>query len=427
MTSCVISVEHLSKQYDLGVIGTGTISRDLNRWWARLRKQPDPYTRIGQRDAFERIGESILALDDISFTVQQGEALGIIGRNGAGKSTLLKILSRVTAPTSGVVKVKGRIGSLLEVGTGFHPELTGRENVFLNGAILGMKKAEVTRKFDEIVDFSGVEKFIDTPVKRYSSGMYVRLAFAVAAHLDPEILIVDEVLAVGDAEFQKKCLGKMGDVAGEGRTVLFVSHNMDAILNLCPICVVLQNGSIALDTTSEKAVQFYLNSSSSLDFIKDKHIIYHSNSELHETSTAKITQIEMLDQNNNPKSFLQTWDPVTFRIHYHSESELKGGQFVIDIFNYSQHRLLVFDSGSQIPILKGDHFVDCYVKRFPLSAGTYYLSSGLTASRTSWLWRNDDLSPIQVYGKDVFELGRPPAYERMIFAAEHEWHSSKTH
>jgi len=219
MNNTVISVENLTKRYDLGVIGTGTLSRDLNRWWARVRNQPDPYTRIGQRDRFEQIGQSILALDNVSFTVQQGEALGIIGRNGAGKSTLLKILSRVTAPTSGVVKIKGRIGSLLEVGTGFHPELTGRENVFLNGAILGMRKDEVQRKFDEIVDFSGVEKFIDTPVKRYSSGMYVRLAFAVAAHLDPEILVVDEVLAVGDAEFQKKCLGKMGDVAGEGSVV----------------------------------------------------------------------------------------------------------------------------------------------------------------------------------------------------------------
>jgi len=195
MSNTVISVENLTKRYELGVIGTGTLSRDLNRWWARLRGQPDPYSTIGQRDHFERIGESILALDDVSFKVEQGEALGIIGKNGAGKSTLLKILSRVTAPTSGVVKVKGRIGSLLEVGTGFHPELTGRENVYLNGAILGMRKDEVDCKFDEIVDFSGVEKFIDTPVKRYSSGMYVRLAFAVAAHLDPEILVVDEVLA----------------------------------------------------------------------------------------------------------------------------------------------------------------------------------------------------------------------------------------
>ena len=258
MTKPVISVEHLTKQYDLGVIGTGTLSRDLNRWWARVRKQPDPYTRIGQQDAFARIGESILALDDVSFTVNQGEALGIIGRNGAGKSTLLKILSRVTAPTSGVVKVRGRIGSLLEVGTGFHPELTGRENVYLNGAILGMKKEEVTRMFDEIVDFSGVEKFIDTPVKRYSSGMYVRLAFAVAAHLDPEILIVDEVLAVGDAEFQKKCLGKMGDVAGEGRTVLFVSHNMAAIQTLCGRSILLTGGKIEIDGDSGFVTNQYL-------------------------------------------------------------------------------------------------------------------------------------------------------------------------
>ncbi|HOR20034.1 MAG TPA: ABC transporter ATP-binding protein [Brevefilum sp.] len=261
MNNTVISVENLTKRYDLGVIGTGTLSRDLNRWWARVRKQPDPYTRIGQRDAFERIGESILALDDVSFTVQQGETLGIIGRNGAGKSTLLKILSRVTAPTSGVVKIKGRIGSLLEVGTGFHPELTGRENVFLNGAILGMRKDEVQRKFDEIVDFSGVEKFIDTPVKRYSSGMYVRLAFAVAAHLDPEILVVDEVLAVGDAEFQKKCLGKMGEVAGEGRTVLFVSHNMGAIQNLCKKSILLSDGRITHSGSSEDVVQEYLLSS----------------------------------------------------------------------------------------------------------------------------------------------------------------------
>ncbi len=268
----VISVEHLTKQYDLGVIGTGTISRDLNRWWARVRKQPDPYTRIGQRDAFERCGESILALDDVSFQVQQGAALGIIGRNGAGKSTLLKILSRVTAPTAGVVKVKGRIGSLLEVGTGFHPELTGRENVYLNGAILGMRKQEVIRKFDEIVDFAGVEKFIDTPVKRYSSGMYVRLAFAVAAHLDPEILIVDEVLAVGDAEFQKKCLGKMGDVASEGRTVLFVSHNMAAVQTLCNYGLVLDQGEVRATGNISDCIKYYLSGNDN-----NKHANWHRN------------------------------------------------------------------------------------------------------------------------------------------------------
>jgi lipopolysaccharide transport system ATP-binding protein len=258
MDDIVISVENLSKKYDLGVIGTGTFSKDLNRWWARLRHKPDPYAKIGEADHGNRLGQTILALDDVSFDVKRGEVLGIIGRNGAGKSTLLKILSQVTAPSSGRVKIKGRIGSLLEVGTGFHPELTGRENLYLNGAILGMSKAEVNRKFDEIVDFSGVEKFIDTPVKRYSSGMYVRLAFAVAAHLEPEILIVDEVLAVGDAEFQKKCLGKMSDVAHEGRTVLFVSHNMAAISNLCTSSIIIDKGCIALKGDTNYVISNYL-------------------------------------------------------------------------------------------------------------------------------------------------------------------------
>lgn len=259
MSNTVISVENLSKTYRLGVIGTGTFFGDLNRWWARKLGKPDPYAKIGEADHGNRFGETIRALDNVSFALQQGEALGIIGRNGAGKSTLLKILSRVTAPTSGEVKVKGRIASLLEVGTGFHPELTGRENIYLNGAILGMSRAEVNRKLDEIVDFSGVEKFIDTPVKRYSSGMYVRLAFAVAAHLEPEILVVDEVLAVGDAEFQKKCLGKMGDVASEGRTVLFVSHNMQAIVTLCSRALLLSNGSVVMDGDPVEVSEHYIN------------------------------------------------------------------------------------------------------------------------------------------------------------------------
>jgi lipopolysaccharide transport system ATP-binding protein len=263
MPGTVISVENLSKSYRLGVIGTGTFRGDIHRWWAKQRGKPDPSQIIGQADHGNRQGETLWALKDIDFTVQQGEALGIIGRNGAGKSTLLKILSRVTAPTSGVVKVKGRIASLLEVGTGFHPELTGRENIYLNGAIMGMSHAEVGRKFDEIVDFSGVEKFIDTPVKRYSSGMYVRLAFAVAAHLEPEILIVDEVLAVGDAEFQKKCLGKMSDVAHEGRTVLFVSHNMGAITKLCTRVFLLQSGHIVAEGNTSNVISIYQSSSRS--------------------------------------------------------------------------------------------------------------------------------------------------------------------
>jgi ABC-type polysaccharide/polyol phosphate transport system ATPase subunit len=255
----VISVEHLSKTYRLGQIGTGTFANDLNLWWAKLRGKPNPLLRVGETDHGNRDGEELWALRDVSFTVEQGEVLGIIGRNGAGKSTLLKILSRVTAPTSGKIKVKGRVASLLEVGTGFHPELTGRENIYLNGAILGMSHKEIDRKFDEIVDFSGVEKFIDTPVKRYSSGMYVRLAFAVAAHLDPEILVVDEVLAVGDAAFQKKCLGKMSDVAKEGRTVFFVSHNMGAVTGLTTKCVYLRNGVLAEIGRTKEIVDIYLN------------------------------------------------------------------------------------------------------------------------------------------------------------------------
>ncbi len=236
MLPVALKVENLSKAYQLGEIGTGTISRDLERWYARVRGKEDPFLKIGEANdrAVKGTSDVVWSLKDINFEIEQGDAVGIIGKNGAGKSTLLKILSRVTSPTTGKITGNGRVASLLEVGTGFHPELTGRENIYLNGTILGMRKKEIVRKFDAIVDFAGVERYIDTPVKRYSSGMYVRLAFAVAAHLESEILIVDEVLAVGDAEFQKKCLGKMNDVSkGEGRTVLFVSHNMSAVKTLC--------------------------------------------------------------------------------------------------------------------------------------------------------------------------------------------------
>lgn len=256
-----IKTENLSKQYRLGQVGTGTLSHDLNRFWHQVRGKEDPYLKIGDANDRSRKGESeyVWSLRDINFEIQQGEAVGIIGRNGAGKSTLLKILSKVTKPTTGKIYTKGRIASLLEVGTGFHPEMTGRENIFLNGAILGMTRKEIKRKFDEIVDFSGVERYIDTPVKRYSSGMYVRLAFAVAAHLESEILIVDEVLAVGDAEFQKKCLGKMGDVSkGEGRTVLFVSHNLSAITKFCDRTFLFQQGRITESGETSEVINSYL-------------------------------------------------------------------------------------------------------------------------------------------------------------------------
>lgn len=260
MSETVIKVENLSKAYQLGDFGTGTISRDLERYWMRLRGKEDPFLKIGEVNNRSIKGESdvVWSLKDINFEIERGDAVGVIGSNGAGKSTLLKILSRITSPTKGAVKIKGRIASLLEVGTGFHAELTGRENIYLNGAILGMRKAEITRKFAEIVDFSGVERYIDTPVKRYSSGMYVRLAFAVAAHLESEILVVDEVLAVGDAEFQKKCLGKMNDVSkGDGRTIIFVSHNLPNIMKLCNKGMVLVDGQIMAYESITGAVQKY--------------------------------------------------------------------------------------------------------------------------------------------------------------------------
>lgn len=267
-----IKVENLSKAYQIGEISTGTVSRDIERWWAKKRGKEDPFLKVGETNDRSVKGDSdiVWSLKDINFEIEQGDAVGIIGRNGAGKSTLLKLLSRVTSPTTGIIKAKGRIASLLEVGTGFHPDLTGRENIFLNGAILGMRKKEILKHFDAIVDFAGVARYIDTPVKRYSSGMYVRLAFAVAAHLESEILIVDEVLAVGDTEFQKKCLGKMGEVSkGEGRTVLFVSHNMGSVAQLCNKSIVLNNGNIVFNGSAHQGIDFYTNENESkIEFLK---------------------------------------------------------------------------------------------------------------------------------------------------------------
>ena len=268
MNDIAIRVENIGKLYRLGEVGTGTLSHDLNRWLARIRGKEDPFAKVGEVNDRTKKGESeyVWALQDVSFTIGKGQAVGIIGNNGAGKSTLLKILSKVTSPTTGKIKLNGRIASLLEVGTGFHPELTGRENIYLNGTILGMTRFEIKRKFDEIVDFAGVERYIDTPVKRYSSGMYVRLAFGVAAHLESEILIVDEVLAVGDAEFQKKCLGKMNDVTQEdGRTVLFVSHNMNSIASLCATSILMKHGKVDKLGPSKEIIKYYQSSSLDLD------------------------------------------------------------------------------------------------------------------------------------------------------------------
>lgn len=277
MGDIAIKVENISKAYQLGDFGTGTLSRDIERKWALLRGKEDPFLKIGEANDRATKGSSniVWSLKDINFDIKKGDAVGVIGRNGAGKSTLLKLLSRVTTPTTGSIKIKGRIASLLEVGTGFHPELSGRENIFLNGAILGMRKKEISRQFDEIVDFAGVERYIDTPVKRYSSGMYVRLAFAVAAYLDSEILIVDEVLAVGDADFQRKCIGKMNEVSkGDGRTVLFVSHNMGMISQLCNKSIYLQNGVVLQYGNTENVINNYLSKTADEGIVDGLTVIF---------------------------------------------------------------------------------------------------------------------------------------------------------
>jgi lipopolysaccharide transport system ATP-binding protein len=400
MSDVVIKVENLSKQYRLGLVGTGTLSHDLNRWWHRIRGKEDPYLKVTEvNDRTKRRAETgnrkpekpqvspftpqpskepqvsgliphpskipqpskepqvsglspgefiphpskepqvsglspgeltphpssdyVWALKDINFEVKQGEVLGIIGRNGAGKSTLLKILSRVTAPTTGQVKVKGRIASLLEVGTGFHPELTGRENVYLNGAIMGMTKAEVTSKLDEIVDFSGCERYIDTPVKRYSSGMRVRLGFAVAAYLEPEILIVDEVLAVGDLEFQNKCLGKMKDVAGHGRTVLFVSHNMGAVRLLCSRSILLTEGQIVLDGKSDDVVGKYMAMERTSDSVKGM-VRWEEGRGCPQCSELRLNSIRLLNSIGEVASTFAVDKPVLIEVTYHVRILLRG-------------------------------------------------------------------------------------------------------
>jgi len=360
----VIKVEHLSKAYQLGDFGTGTISRDFERFWARVRGKEDPFLKIGEvNDRTVKGGSDVVwSLNDLNFDIEQGDAVGIIGRNGAGKSTLLKVLSRVTSPTSGSVKIKGRIASLLEVGTGFHPELTGRENIYLNGAILGMRKAEIKRKFDEIVDFSGVERYIDTPVKRYSSGMYVRLAFAVAAHLESEILIVDEVLAVGDAEFQKKCLGKMGDVSkGEGRTILFVSHNMVSIQKLCSSCIILNNGSIFSKGDINKSIEKYIN-------IQKPE--FQARTVLDENYSLAQIEIE--------PPFIRSLDAFDLSFTLKSHEDRNISSIVLLIFNNSDERMAILDLrkhlGTSVKINAGCSVkIEINVAVCPLIEGEYLL------------------------------------------------------
>lgn len=369
----VIKIENLSKQYRLGKVGTGTLSHDLNRWWAAVRGREDPYLKIGEdtRKKQKRNNEYIWALRDINFEVNQGEVLGIIGKNGAGKSTLLKILSRVTTPTTGEAKIKGRIASLLEVGTGFHPELTGRENIFLNGAILGMTKNEIRKKFDEIVDFSGVERYIDTPVKRYSSGMYVRLAFAVAAHLEPEILIVDEVLAVGDAEFQKKCLGKMKDVAGQGRTVLFVSHNMAAVRNLCGRGTLLENGKNIYSGEINEVVDHYLKPQNEME--KAKGVIVWENGKAPGGEEIRLRSIRLLNEKNEVSPAFSTSSPIKVEIKYEVLRDVSGSRMVLQLMDTNGN--VVFGSTNHVvdseKKTKGSYTTTCLIPENLLNKGRY--------------------------------------------------------
>lgn len=379
MTDTVIKVENLSKQYRLGVVGTGTISHDLNRWWYKVRGKEDPYLKVGETNDRTTKGESeyAWALKDINFEVKQGEVLGIIGKNGAGKSTLLKLLSRVTTPTTGEIKTKGRIASLLEVGTGFHPELTGRDNIFLNGAILGMTKAEIRRKFDEILSFSGTERYIDTPVKRYSSGMRVRLAFAVAAHLEPEILIVDEVLAVGDAEFQRKAIGKMQSIAEEGgRTVLFVSHNMQAITSLTSKVMVIDKGVVNYEGNSQHGVEFYLN-------LNSKENEGHDYNNTFEGSKPTITSIKLKTSHpDNYQEIFKRWE-ISFEIE--TPYGIEGAALSFQIVNSSEVPVLhVLNLESEVSFCRvaGKHKLSCIIPNLKLYPDKYKIIVHFANNRT---------------------------------------------
>ena len=376
--STAIKIENLSKIYRLGEIGTGTISHDLHRWVAKMRGKEDPFLKIGESNKRDsRGGDVVYSLRDINFQIEAGEAVGIIGRNGAGKSTLLKILSRVTSPSTGKINLKGRVASLLEVGTGFHPELTGRENIFLNGAILGMRKKEISRKLDAIIDFSGVERYVDTPVKRYSSGMYVRLAFAVAAHLESEILIVDEVLAVGDAEFQKKCLGKMGEVSkGDGRTVLFVSHHMPSIKTLCSRAILLKEGLVDFDGSAMDTIERYFDTALRLDAMgtipESMHQYY--------TGQAKFERIILSDAAGKPTNEVYLREPLRFTITLCVNEDIRDALLDLKVNTTDgvviTHSMNVLDGAGQFSFEKGRHELGLQIEN-NLQPGNYTATIGI--------------------------------------------------
>ncbi|MFN4198919.1 MAG: polysaccharide ABC transporter ATP-binding protein [Flavobacterium sp.] len=412
----MLRVEGVSKQYRLGKIGTGTLSHDLNRWWHRVRGKEDPYLKIGDTNdrSVKGSSEYVWALKDINFEVRQGEVLGIIGKNGAGKSTLLKILSRVTSPTTGSVKSAGRIASLLEVGTGFHKEMTGRENIYLNGAILGMTKKEIASKLDEIIAFSGCERYIDTPVKRYSSGMTVRLAFAVAAHLDPEILVVDEVLAVGDAEFQKKAIGKMQEISkGGGRTVLFVSHNMAAVKSLCTRGVVLEHGRVVYEGEVDDAVDFYLTSN------KDSITILKSDFD-------KVFLNKFyLKKNYKKVDSVLTGDDVVFCFEIVNQTEEVVSNVVIGIGIKSSENIYLTSLKSEyknfeISLKPGLNTISCLVQKFPLFTGVYSLNLLINLNNAGRV-HYEDFYKLNVELGAFYSSTTSPVIKNQIFLLDQIW------
>lgn len=379
MNDIAIKVENLSKQYRLGQVGTGTISHDLNRWWHLVRGNEDPYLKIGETNDRTQKGESLYswALKDINFEIKRGEILGVIGKNGAGKSTLLKILSKVTGPTTGSIKTKGRIASLLEVGTGFHPEMTGRENIYMNGTLMGMSRHEVSKKLDEIVDFAGVARYLDTPTKRYSSGMTVRLGFAIAAHLEPEILIVDEVLAVGDAEFQKKAIGKMQDVSqGEGRTVLFVSHNMGSISKLCNKGLLLVNGEVAFNGDIQQTIDKYYKQNQLLNVGKNifNNDINNSKSNLNEVYVSKAQVINSNGENINSIKFRE---PFSIQMKWNVAELQNGIMIAIKISDRNNDAISIINtSESSIYFKEGKNNLILNIANNLFTPGEYSIQLG---------------------------------------------------
>jgi lipopolysaccharide transport system ATP-binding protein len=380
MSNVVLSVENLYKEYRLGTISHGTLKHDLQSWWARMRGKDDPNSQISTLQSIRTStgNEHFWALQDASFNIRQGELVGIIGRNGAGKSTLLKIISRITTPTKGTIKIKGRIASLLEVGTGFHPELTGRENTYLNGAILGMSKQEIRRKFDEIVDFAEIQQFIDTPVKRYSSGMYVRLAFAIAAHLEPEILIIDEVLAVGDARFQKRCLGKMDEVGKQGRTILFVSHNMSTISSLCNRGILLKAGMIAFDGPTTDAIQAY-NASDGATTKYPAYIDFSAKGREFGDEHAVLLSAAVRDTENNLITEINISKPFKICMNYRIlKSQYSAMVPNFHFYTSAETCAFISQQNDSKPLPPGQYTTECHIPGNFLNDGIYAVNLALS-------------------------------------------------